>query len=98
MVLALGVPALARYADAAVTTSLGFPYLLVAFAVYLALAVFPAIKRPVPERVQRAVKRSVLGLVLLDAILATALVGVAGLALAILLVPAMFLGKWVYST
>jgi 4-hydroxybenzoate polyprenyltransferase len=58
----------------------------------------PAIAKPAPQRVQAAVKRSVLGLVLLDAILATGLIGLAGLALVILLAPAALLGKWIYST
>ena len=39
-----------------------------------------------------------LGLVVLDAILATGLVGLGGLALLLLLVPSYFLGRWVYST
>src|SRR5262245_833446 len=98
IVLALAVPALAKYADADVAPSIGFPYLMVAFAGYLALAVLPAISRPVPQRVQPAVKRAVLGLVLLDAILAAGLVGWGGLALVLLLAPAMWLGKWIDST
>lgn len=98
ILFALAVPALAKYAEALVTPSLGFPYLLVAFAGYLALAVLPAVARPIPQRVQPAVKRAVLGLVLLDAILLTGLVGWWGLALVALLAPALLLGKWVYST
>lgn len=98
VLFALGVPALAQASEHAINTSRGFPYLLVAFVGYLALAILPAIMKPVPQRVQPAVKRAVLGLVLLDAILATSLVGVAGLALALLLAPAMWLGKWIYST
>ncbi len=98
ILFALAVPALAKEMEADVAPSRGFPYLVVAFAIYLALAVFPAIKKPVPDRVQTAVKRSVLGLVLFDAILATGLVGWAGLVLVILLAPATWLGKWVYST
>jgi UbiA prenyltransferase family protein len=98
ILLALAVPALAKYAEADVSPSIGFPYLVVAFTGYLALAVLPAISRPVPQRVQHAVKRAVLGLVLLDAILAAGLVGWGGLALVLLLAPAMWLGKWIYST
>lgn len=98
ILLALAVPALAKYLEADVAPSIGFPYLLLAFAGYLALAVLPAIKKPVPQRVQPAVKRAVLGLVLLDAILATGLIGWWGLALVVLLAPALLLGKWVYST
>lgn len=95
---ALGVPALAQASEHAIDTSPGFPYAMAAFVGYLALAVLPAIVKPIPQRVQPAVKRAVLGLVLLDAILATSLVGVAGLALALLLAPALWLGKWIYST
>jgi 4-hydroxybenzoate polyprenyltransferase len=48
--------------------------------------------------VQSAVKRSIMGLVLLDAILATAVVGAWGLLILLLLVPALTLGRWIYST
>jgi 4-hydroxybenzoate polyprenyltransferase len=75
-----------------------FPYLLAAFAFYVGRPVGRAVSRPTPERVQAAVKRAVLGLVLLDAILATALAGPVGLVVALLLVPALYLGRWVYST
>ena len=57
-----------------------------------------AIRRPLPQRVQPAIKRAVLGLVLFDAILASALVGVWGLLIAVLILPARLLGRWVYST
>jgi 4-hydroxybenzoate polyprenyltransferase len=75
-----------------------FPYLLLAFAAYVGVAVGRAVLRPLPERVQAAVRRAVLGLVALDAILATGLAGPLGLALVLLLVPALYLGRWVYST
>jgi 4-hydroxybenzoate polyprenyltransferase len=75
-----------------------FPYLLVAFAFYVGSAAVRAIGKPDPERVQAAVKRAVLGLVLLDALLATAVVGSAGLLLVLLLVPATYLGRQIYST
>lgn len=94
LVLALAVPVVV----AENATFPLFPYLLVGFGFYLALPISKAIARPVPAHVQAAVKRCVLGLVLLDALLATAVVGVAGLALIILLPPALWLGKWVYST
>ena len=75
-----------------------FPYALIGFLIYISQAIIPAINRPVPERVQPAVKRCVLGLVILDAILAMAFVGPLGLLLALLLVPSMWLGKRIYST
>ena len=75
-----------------------FPYLLVAFGFYLGIPLWTAIQQPTPKPVQMAVKRAVLGLVVLDAILASAVAGTAGLVLIGLLVPALYLGRWVYST
>jgi 4-hydroxybenzoate polyprenyltransferase len=75
-----------------------YPYLLIAFGFWIGLPVASAIQRPTPKPVQLAVKRCILGLVLLDAILATAFVGPAGLLIGLLLIPAHWLGKWVYST
>jgi 4-hydroxybenzoate polyprenyltransferase len=75
-----------------------FPYLLVGLGFLVGIPVCRAINRPVPERVQAAVKRAIMGLVLLDAVLATALAGTVGLTLVALLVPALYMGRWVYST
>jgi 4-hydroxybenzoate polyprenyltransferase len=75
-----------------------FPYLLVAFGFYVGAPVVAAVRAPAPARVQAAVKRCVLGLILLDALLAAALVGTAGLLLALLLAPALLLGRRIYST
>jgi 4-hydroxybenzoate polyprenyltransferase len=96
--LALGVPALAQVNAPAHQPSLLFPYLLAAFALYLALALVPALQEPLPRHVQPAIKRAVLGLVLFDALLASALVGTPGLLLSLLLLPGLYLGRWVYST
>ena len=60
---------------------------------------FTAVLDPTPERVQAAVKHSILSLIWLDA--ATALFvapPVYAVAIAALLVPALLLGRWVYST
>lgn len=75
-----------------------FPYLLVGFGYLVGLPVARAVRRPGPKEVQRAVKRCVLGLVVLDAVLATAFVGLPGLLVLLLLPPALYLGRWVYST
>jgi 4-hydroxybenzoate polyprenyltransferase len=75
-----------------------FPYLLVAFAFLIGLPIAGAINDPSPRSVQKAVKRCVLGLVALDAVLATMFVGLPGLLVLLLLPPALALGKWVYST
>ena len=53
---------------------------------------------PEAQSVQAAIKRCILGLVVLDAILATVYVGLAGLAIILLLPPALLLGRRVYST
>jgi 4-hydroxybenzoate polyprenyltransferase len=79
-------------------SGVAFPYLLVAFAFVVGFPLVRAIRTPIPALVQAAIKRAVLGLVLLDAILATALIGWAGLLLLLLWPPAMYLGRWVYST
>lgn len=78
--------------------TVAFPYLLVAFGFLVGLPVSRAIGDPSSRTVQRAVKRCVLGLVALDAVLATMFVGVPGLLILLLLPPALWLGKWVYST
>jgi 4-hydroxybenzoate polyprenyltransferase len=75
-----------------------FPYLLVVFGFLVGLPAARAIGEPSAKRVQKAVKRLVLGLVVLDAVLATMFVGAWGLLLVLLLLPAVLLGKWVYST
>ncbi|HEY2414951.1 MAG TPA: UbiA family prenyltransferase [Pirellulaceae bacterium] len=72
----------------------------------LALLMFGVARRgtvaaldPVPEKVQSAVKLSILSLIWLDATMAVAVSGPsAGVAIAALLIPALILGRWVYST
>jgi 4-hydroxybenzoate polyprenyltransferase len=80
------------------TSSVLFPYLLVALGFLVGLPISRAIRQPIPGRVQPAVKIALVGLVVLDAVLASVFVGVAGLALLVLLVPVLYLGRWIYST
>jgi 4-hydroxybenzoate polyprenyltransferase len=75
-----------------------FPYLLVVLAFAVGLPVSRAILGPSPAHVQAAVKRAIFGLGALDAVLATAVAGSAGLIILVLLLPALFLGQWLYST
>ena len=75
-----------------------FLYLLVLFGFVVGGPIAAAIHTPSAKNVQAAVKRCILGLVLLDAVLATAFVGWPGLLIVLLLVPATLLGKRVYST
>jgi 4-hydroxybenzoate polyprenyltransferase len=77
---------------------LAFPLLLLVAALMIGVPVCRAILKPTAPSVQAAVKRAIFGLVLLDAGLATAFIGLAGLFIALWLVPAMVLGRWVYST
>jgi len=72
----------------------------------LALLMFTVLRRcgqavlnPSPQMVQMAVKHSILSLIWLDAATAVAVAGPAyGVAIAALLIPALLLGRWVYST
>lgn len=98
LLLVLGIPALALESGKEIHPSPLFPYLLALFGGYLGIAVWRAIQRPEPGRVQSAIVRAILGLILLDAIVASAFVGTAGLLLAVLLIPGMILGRWLYST
>jgi len=76
------------------------------FAALLALLSFPVFRRclsaaydPTPEKVQVAVKQSILSLIWFDAATAIVVAGAAyGIAIAALLLPALVLGRWVYST
>src|SRR5262249_6891294 len=80
------------------TGTAAFPYLLVLFGFFVGRPIARAVENPGSREVQGAVKRCVLGLVVLDAVLATAFAGVPGLAVLLLLPPALMLGKWLYST
>jgi 4-hydroxybenzoate polyprenyltransferase len=80
------------------TDTIIFPYLLVLFGFFVGRPIVRAISIRGPREVQAAVKRCVLGLVGLDALLATAFAGPAGLLIVLLLPPALVIGKWVYST
>jgi hypothetical protein len=80
------------------TTSVFFPYLLVVLGFLLGIPASHAIAKPTPANVQSAVKRALFGLVILDAVLATALVGTVGLAILLLLLPSLYLGRWLYAT
>jgi 4-hydroxybenzoate polyprenyltransferase len=98
ILLALPLPAIASESRYAPHTSALFPYLLVGLGFLVGIPVGNAIIRPTPTQVQKAVKRAIMGLVILDATLATSLAGAAGLVILILLLPALYLGRWIYST
>jgi len=94
LVLALAVPA---WLDTG-SSSVIFPYTLLALGFWVGIPAGRAAARPTPAYVQTAVKRALFGLVVLDAALASAVVGTAGFLILILLVPALYLGRWIYST
>jgi 4-hydroxybenzoate polyprenyltransferase len=77
-----------------------FPYLLVALAFIVGVPLVRAISNPTPGYVQAAVKRALVGLILLDAVLATGTAGFAGLAILLLLAPSLYLNRksWLYAT
>jgi 4-hydroxybenzoate polyprenyltransferase len=70
-----------------------FPYLLVALGFVVGLPALRAVAEPTPPNVQATIKRAIFALVLLDAVLATAFVGGAGLLIALLLVPSLVLAR-----
>ena len=80
------------------TSSFLFPYLLVGLGFLVGIPVYHAIEQPQPKHVQQAVKRALIGLVVLDAVLATALAGTVGLVILLLVPPVLYLGRWLYST
>jgi len=74
--------------------------LLVGLAFLVGGPVVRAIANPTPGHVQSAVKRALMGLVLLDTVLATATAGALGLLILLLLVPSLYLNRksWLYAT
>jgi 4-hydroxybenzoate polyprenyltransferase len=94
LVLALTVPAWLELTNCSVL----FPYLLVGLGFSIGIPMARALAKPAPPQVQAAVKRALTGLVVLDTALACAFVGTAGLALLILLLPLLYLGRWIYMT
>ncbi len=72
--------------------------LLMCWALFIGRRIDIAIRNPQPQQVQAAVKRCIFGLVFLDAALAFGAVGLPGLFILLLLLPALLLGRWVYST
>jgi 4-hydroxybenzoate polyprenyltransferase len=94
LILALATPLW----SASATSSVLFPYLLVGLGFLVGIPAAHAVAEPAPRRVQLAVKRALVGLVILDAVLATALCGTVGLVILVLLLPVLYLGRWIYST
>jgi 4-hydroxybenzoate polyprenyltransferase len=77
-----------------------FPYLLVGLGFFVGVPVVNAISNPLPSLVQAAVKRSLMALIVLDTVLATATAGLIGLVILLLLAPSLYLNRksWLYAT
>ena len=71
-----------------------------ALGFFVGLPAWQAIEDPSPARVQAGVKRALMGLILLDAVLATATAGTVGLVILVLMVPSLYLNsrRWLYAT
>jgi 4-hydroxybenzoate polyprenyltransferase len=68
-------------------------------AVLISAPFVRALANPRPENVQRAVKSGILSIIVLDAVIAFAVSGpFAAIGILLLLVPAIVLGRWIYST
>jgi 4-hydroxybenzoate polyprenyltransferase len=78
--------------------ALVFPYALIGWVFVLSIPIQKALANPEPPLVQAAVKRCIFGLIVLDALLALAVASGWGLLIVLLILPAIALGKWVYST
>jgi 4-hydroxybenzoate polyprenyltransferase len=96
LILALPLPATMP----AGSSSFLFPYLLVGLGFAVGLPASRAIAEPSPANVQAAVKRAIFALVVLDAVLASACAGTAGLLILVLLAPSLYLTRrqWLYAT
>jgi 4-hydroxybenzoate polyprenyltransferase len=87
LLLALAVPA-PLPTD---TASPAFPYVLVVLGFVLAVPIAQAVEDPSPRRVQAAVRRQLMGVIVLDAALASATAGTVGLVVLGLLIPSLLL-------
>ena len=101
--LAAGIMALGLGCDAVAlsTAPMGGHALLVGMGALLFFAsrIVPALRDPSPRFVQQAVKTAVLGIIVLDAILVLGFQGPGPAAVVLaLLAPALWLGRWIYST
>jgi 4-hydroxybenzoate polyprenyltransferase len=97
LVLALPLP---EYRHPGQQSSALFVYLLVGLGLAVGMPACKAIANPTPARVQAAVRRALLGIIVLDSALASALAGNVALVLLVLLVPALYLTRlrWLYAT
>lgn len=100
LAIAAGVSLAAVLATALIpaTGSSLHPYLIAALALLLFAKAARAYDDPLPRHVQSFVKSAIFGLIVLDSALAVALAGPIGLCVLLWLIPAVILGRWLYST
>jgi 4-hydroxybenzoate polyprenyltransferase len=98
LILALAAPVIVAEFHLGPHPSALFPYLLIGLGFLIGFPISRAISRPTASHVQKAVKQAIMGLVILDATLASAIAGIGGLVILLLLLPALYLGRWIYST
>ncbi len=98
MLLAVGAVLLLPLHELPKPAGRALPYLVVVYGVALFVPLRSAVLDPRPTLVQAGVKRAILGLIALDAIIATHAVGWPGLGILGLYLPARLLGRRVYST
>ncbi|MBL8824336.1 MAG: UbiA family prenyltransferase [Planctomycetia bacterium] len=73
-------------------------YLVILLLLMPALIWIRAVDKPIPSNIGLGIKYSILGLVVINAIHATYPLGYPGLLVLLFLIPALFLGKFIYST
>jgi 4-hydroxybenzoate polyprenyltransferase len=100
LVLALLLPVFPLPTARPDASSVLFVYLLVALGFAVGFPVVAAVREPTPQRVQAAIRRSLMCLIVLDAVLASALAGTLGLVILLLLAPSLYLNRkqWLYAT
>ena len=95
---ALGAGLAAPVLVAGAQPSFFFPYLVLVLAWMVAVPGMRALRNPGPSQVQNTVRAALRGIIVLDAALACAVAGTAGLLILVLLVPNWYSGRWMSST
>jgi 4-hydroxybenzoate polyprenyltransferase len=94
VVMALAPPVLTAQAS----TSFFAPYLVLTLLFAVGMPSLRALRDPRPAFVQATIRRALQCLIVLDAALASSLVGPAGLLILLLLLPNWYFGRWLSST
>jgi 4-hydroxybenzoate polyprenyltransferase len=101
LVLAIGMAMLGhltRQQDKARELAHIWPWLWLVLGGSIAGRFVQGVLEPTPERVQQAIKMGIMSLIVLDAVVAFSAVGQTATIILLLWIPALALGRWVYST